>query len=84
MTTDRERIFEVVTRHAREIVPELAGHAFQPTDRLVDLGANSVDRAEIVTMTLEALGLDVPRVELFGARNIGELVEVLHDKCRAA
>lgn len=84
MVTDRERIFELVTRHAREIIPELAGHAFQPTDRLADLGANSVDRAEIVTLTMEALGLNVPRVELFGARNIGELVEVLHGKCRPA
>ncbi len=29
-----------------------------------DLGANSIDRAEIVTMTLEALSLPIPRVEL--------------------
>lgn len=81
---DRGAIFELVTRHAREVVPELEAHAFQPTDRLADLGANSVDRAEIVMMTMEALGLRIPRVELFGARNIGELVEVIFEKSRAA
>jgi len=83
MHSDREAIFELVIRHAREVVPELQGHAFQPTDRLADLGANSIDRAEIVTMTMETLGLRIPRVELFGATNIGELVDVLLQKSQS-
>jgi polyketide biosynthesis acyl carrier protein len=82
-SSEREAIFELVTRHAREVLPELKGHAFQPADRLADLGANSVDRAEIVTMTMESLGLRIPRVELFGATNIGELVDVLLQKSRS-
>ncbi len=81
---EREAVFELVTRHAREIVPELRDHRFQPADRLADLGANSVDRAEIVMMTMEALGLNIPRVELFGATNIGELVDVLQQKSQSA
>jgi polyketide biosynthesis acyl carrier protein len=82
MFEDREAIFEVITRHAREVVPELAGHSFVPSDRLTDLGANSIDRAEIVTMTMETLGLAIPRVDLFGASNIGELVDVIFRKSR--
>lgn len=77
MPSDREAVFEVIIRHAREVVPELGNHVFQSSDRLVDLGANSIDRAEIVTMTMETLGLQIPRVELFGASNIGELVDVI-------
>ena len=75
-----EEIFELIVRHTGEVIPELENHAFQPSDRLKDLGANSVDRAEIVMMTMESLSLQIPRVELSGMRNIGELAHVLHEK----
>jgi polyketide biosynthesis acyl carrier protein len=49
---NKATIFETITRIICEVIPELEGYTFQPDDRLVDLGANSIDRAEIVTMTL--------------------------------
>jgi polyketide biosynthesis acyl carrier protein len=78
-TTD---IFDLIVRCTREVVPELESHAFQRSDRLEALGANSMDRAEIVTMVLESLSLKIPRVELFGPNNIGELADLLHEKTR--
>jgi polyketide biosynthesis acyl carrier protein len=77
---NKEDIFNLVVRHSCEVIPELESHNFKPSDRLTDLGANSVDRAEIVSMTMEALSLQIPRVELFGAKNIGELIDVLYEK----
>jgi len=50
---------------------------------LADLGANSIDRAEIVTMTLEALSLSIPRVALSEARNIGDLTRIIYEKSQA-
>ena len=44
---------------------------------LTELGANSVDRVEVVMYSAEDLGLDVPRAELHGARNLADLVAVL-------
>lgn len=76
----KEDILELIGRHSAEVVPELEGHEFKASDRLVDLGANSVDRAEIIMMTMESLSLQIPRVELFGATNIGELADVLFEK----
>jgi polyketide biosynthesis acyl carrier protein len=70
--------------HARAVIPALEAHSFQRTDRLQDLGANSVDRAEILMLVLESLGLQIPRVELFGPRNIGELADLLHGKLGVA
>ena len=78
-----ESIFKTIVRIICEVVPELEGYAFQPDDRLVDLGANSIDRAEIVTMTLEALSLPIPRVELSEAKSIGELVRIIYEKSQA-
>ena len=75
-----EAVFEIIVLMICEVMPELEGHAFQLDDRLVDLGANSIDRAEIVTMILEALSLPIPRVELSGAKSIGDLVRILYEK----
>lgn len=72
----RAQVLDLIAQHAREVVPGLDDHVFAPSDRLADLGANSVDRAEIVTLAQESLSLTVPRVELFGPTNIGELADL--------
>ena len=79
----KPELLEVIARHTREIVPGLDVHPFGPSDRLVDLGANSVDRAEIAMLVQESLGLSVSRVELFGPRNIGELADLFLTKLHA-
>jgi len=76
-------LFALVTENICEVLPDLKNHNFQYSDRLVDLGANSVDRAEIVARTMEALSLKIPRVELFGVKNIGELTQLLYQKLQS-
>jgi polyketide biosynthesis acyl carrier protein len=77
---NKEQIYAIVTGHAREVVPALHDYSFKPGDSLRELGANSMDRSEIVLMTLESLSLRIPLVETAKARNIDELVDVLHAK----
>jgi polyketide biosynthesis acyl carrier protein len=76
----RAQVLDLIAQHAREIVPGLDDHVFAPSDRLAELGANSVDRAEITVLLQESLGLSVPRVELFGPTNVGELADLLVSK----
>ncbi len=78
---EKKEIFEIIVSHICEIIPELENHSFEPGDSLKSLGANSIDRAEILTMTLESLSLHIPLVELASASNIGELVETIHEVC---
>ncbi len=80
---NKEEIFEIITRHTREVIPELEGHRFQPNDALKDLGANSIDRSEITMMTLESLSLNVPLIEMAGVCNIGELADVFYEKSQS-
>lgn len=79
-----ETVFEVITRMVVEVLPHLSGRAFEPTDVLEQLGANSMDRADIVVMTLQELGLNIPLTEVFGPKNIGELAELLNAKRQTA
>ena len=80
----KTEILNLIARHTREILPGLDQHQFLVSDRLVDLGANSVDRAEIAMLVQESLNLSVPRIEMFGPRNIGELADLFLKKFDAA
>jgi polyketide biosynthesis acyl carrier protein len=80
----KTELLDLIGQHTREILPGLDAHPFVASDRLADLGANSVDRAEIAMMVQESLGLTVSRVELFGPRNIGELADLFLKKLDAA
>jgi polyketide biosynthesis acyl carrier protein len=77
-------ILDLIARHTREILPGLDNHEFVASDRLTDLGANSVDRAEIAIAVQDSLGLTVSRVELYGPKNIGELADLFLQKVHAA
>jgi polyketide biosynthesis acyl carrier protein len=77
---NQEQIFEIITRHTSEVIPRLKDHSFQQTDALRDLGANSIDRSEIIMMTLESLSLNIPLIHIARAENIGELASILHEK----
>jgi polyketide biosynthesis acyl carrier protein len=81
---DKAKLLDLIARHTREILPGLDAHQFVAADQLVDLGANSVDRAEIAMLVQESLGLSVSRVELFGPKNIGELADLFLQKLHAA
>jgi polyketide biosynthesis acyl carrier protein len=60
-----------------EILPELSSREISPTDRLRDLGANSIDRAEIIMLTLARLKLKIPLIHFAQANNIGALIEII-------
>ena len=81
---NQEGIMAVIARHAREVVPGLDDHQFSGDDSLRELGANSVDRSEIIMMTLESLDLKMQLIEVARAGNIGELASILHGKLLGA
>ena len=80
----KQEIVAVIVRIIREVIPDLQDYDIQLDDQLVNLGANSVDRVEIVIMAMEELGLKIPRVQLSVAKNIGELVEVFYENQQVA
>ncbi len=79
-----EEILQLIGRCACEVLPNLAGHQFRSSDQLSELGANSVDRAEIIVLIMEQVSLKIHRSELHGPQNIGELAELVHLKMKSA
>ena len=77
MDPETERIFGVVKANVVKVLTGLDPDLVTIERSLTELGANSVDRVEVVLYSAEDLGLDVPRAELHGARNLADLVAVL-------
>lgn len=75
-----DEIFAVICDNVRQVLSSVSDRQLVRTDRLDALGANSVDRTEIVIMTIERLDLNIPLVDTYGPRNIGELADLLSTK----
>lgn len=74
---DDGEILEMIRRTVVAVVPEIEPAAVTPDRTLTELGCNSIDRAEIVTMAMEELGVVVPVPEFQQVRDVRSLVELL-------
>nr|ADA82592.1 acylcarrierprotein [uncultured bacterium psy1] len=80
MTKTKEEIFELLKSNLLEIVPEINPDQVQPVISMKDLGANSIDRVDVILLTMEALELKFPLNELGGLTNMQALVDDLHGR----
>lgn len=71
-------VFQVVKKVTSEVLPFLPPDNITIEKNLKELGANSIDRMEVVTRSMEELGIKVPLVEFGKVKNLEGLVNVLH------
>lgn len=74
----REMIGEAVKKSINEVLPDLATFDLSQKNSLRNLGANSVERAKIIMLTLAQLKLKIPMADFAKAQNIEELVEIFY------
>ena len=78
----REAIDQVVRDVIITILPAVPPEAIVGNKHLRDLGADSVDRVEIILMLLDRLHLDEPMSGFSSLPDIDALVTFLHERCR--
>jgi polyketide biosynthesis acyl carrier protein len=74
----KKEIFEILKKNIIEVIEDVSPDAISIKGRLKDLGANSVDRMEIVTLTMEELDICVPVQKFAGIKDIKGLVDILY------
>lgn len=74
----KEQVFSLVQTKICEILPDVSPEQVTTELRMKELGANSIDRSEIVTESLADLGIRTPLVKFSGAETVGGLVELLY------
>ena len=76
----KSEIINVIKENLFGILPELDKERVSNDDSFVDLGANSVDRAELLMLTLERLNVEVSRIEFVSAQTINHLADLIMKK----
>ncbi len=74
----KDQIFIVVKKHLLATIDTLTEAQIEPSRSMKDLGANSLDIVEIVSVSMRELKVKVPRSELSKLTNIGGLVDLLY------
>jgi polyketide biosynthesis acyl carrier protein len=76
----KDDIFSVVQNNILHVLVKLTPADIQPQISMRDLGANSIDRADVVVKSMADLGLKIPLIELAGLGSIGELVDLFYQR----
>jgi|LSQX01.2.fsa_nt_gb polyketide biosynthesis acyl carrier protein len=76
----KENVFEVVKESIIEILPDISDGDILIEKSLKDLGANSIDRMDVVVQSMETLGIKIPMLEFGNIKNIQGLVDLLYEK----
>jgi polyketide biosynthesis acyl carrier protein len=75
---NEQDVFQIVKRVTVEVLPFIPSNHITIEKSLKDLGANSIDRMEVVTRSMEELAVKIPLVEFGRVKNLEGLVNVLH------
>lgn len=76
----KDEIMRQIKLVIMEVLPSVVEESITIDKSLTELGANSIDRGEIVLNSMMDLGIKVPLVEVGVLKNIGELVNFYYSK----
>jgi polyketide biosynthesis acyl carrier protein len=79
--TTWDEVFSVVREQAVKALPGIGADEVTPDVSLSDIGANSLDRMDIVVASQDTLGITVPAAAFADVGNVRQLVDVLHGYC---
>ncbi|WP_331751251.1 phosphopantetheine-binding protein (plasmid) [Streptomyces globisporus] len=68
----------VLSRHIAGVLDDVEHSEIRPQDTLQGLGANSLDRLDILAGVVDELQLAIPIPELSAAPDLGRLAALLH------
>lgn len=83
-TPGAEEIFRIVRRNLLEVLPGLDAAEVTMDGRMSDLGANSIDRMDVVVSVMQELGVEVAPQKLVPAQDIRSLIDVLLEEVACA
>lgn len=70
-------IFNVIKKNILETLPKISPNMISYEKKLIDLGANSVDRIEIIIMSMKDLNIKIPLLNFSKVSTIKDLINVL-------
>jgi polyketide biosynthesis acyl carrier protein len=80
MSASRADVAAAVAAAVTEILPAIPPERVTGDKHLKDLGADSVDRVEIIVAALDRLGLQEPLSSFSDLKDVDAMVDLLHER----
>jgi polyketide biosynthesis acyl carrier protein len=77
-------IFAIIQGNLQEVLPRLHPEQIRPEVSMRDLGANSIDRADVVVKSMADCELKIPLIRLAKVNNLAGIVEVFYQALQEA
>lgn len=75
----REEVVECVKRSIAEIM-DIPESEIDTTESLKTIGANSIDRMDIIVTAMEEVGIKIPMMDFANLKNIDGIIDVLYQR----
>lgn len=72
-----DAVLSAIRSSVRVVLPEVDPALVTEDVSLTDLGANSIDRVDVVTMAMDTLGISLSVTEFTDVHDIGSLARLL-------
>lgn len=72
-------IYKIVKNNILKTLPTLQSNKIKINKNLIDLGANSVDRMDIIINSMEDLNLKIPLLKFNNISNIENIIKILFE-----
>lgn len=76
---NKDQVLEIMKSKMIDILPDLTADQIHREASMKDLGANSIDRFDIISDTMDELNIKIPLLQFGSLKNIGEVVDFLHE-----
>ena len=73
----KESIFEVIREAIVEMLPDIEMNEIRQEMSLKELGANSVDRMDIIIRAMELINIKIPLIEFGELNSIQDIINLL-------
>lgn len=74
---NKEEVFNIIKEAIGYVIPEIDVNKVTLDDSLKAIGANSIDRAEILSIILEDSNVHIPMISFNEAKNINDIAEII-------
>ncbi len=76
---EKPEILKMLVKNLKQVVPDVDESKIDVKKSMMEVGANSLDVVDVVSTTMRELKVKIPRESLGKLKNVGDLVDALHD-----
>lgn len=76
---NRNELLNIIKNNMIKVIGPIIPEDISPSMELKDFGADSIQRVDIISLSIEEAGLNIPLVEFGRAKTIQDIADILYN-----